>query len=182
MNEPPPEAYGRVTNPERFAPLIPAAEALIADLKHRFEVTVTRGPATRGRSSKVVPVESVRITPAHSDQAPLTITFTSFPGLYLEAGAWQHISLPSCGCDACDEKVEDVLRELAEYSEALTAGQLSERITGRIRPMLEHSWQGEGWGQSGKTSLHASRAAELRNAELQPPADGRWRPWTPKQP
>ncbi|WP_390892573.1 DUF6226 family protein [Prescottella equi] len=82
------------------------------------------------------------------------MTCTSFRGLYLEEVAWQHISLRSCGCDGCDERIEDVLRELAEYSEALTAGQLIERITGRIQP--EYSWEGEGWGRSGRTTLSAS--------------------------
>lgn len=47
VEDPPAEAYGRVTNPERFAPLIPAAEDLITNLEHRFEVTVTHGPAPR---------------------------------------------------------------------------------------------------------------------------------------
>ncbi|ABG99501.1 hypothetical protein RHA1_ro08457 (plasmid) [Rhodococcus jostii RHA1] len=64
------------------------------------------------------------------------------------------------------------MRELAEYSEALTAGQLSERITGRFRPILEHSWDGEGWVRSGETRLSAARAAELRARPVQP-AD-RW--------
>lgn len=70
------------------------------------------------------------------------------------------------------------MRELAEYSEALTAGQLSERITGRFRPILEHSWDGDGWRRSGKTSLSASRASELRATPVQPPTDGHWRPWS----
>lgn len=180
VEEPPEEAYERVTNPERFAPLIPAAEKLIADLERRFDVTVTRAPAAPWESSTVVPGESVRIVPTRADQAPLTITFTSLPGLYLEAGAWQRISLPACACDGCAEKVADVLRELAEYTDALTAGRLSERITGTVRPVLEHSWEGDGWGRSGKTPVRRSRAAELRAEALQPPADGRWRRWSAK--
>lgn len=178
MDDPPEEAYGRVTNPERFAPLIPAAEELISDLARRFDVTIARDPAAPSKSKTIATLESVRITPIHPDQAPLTITFTSFPGLYLDVGAWQHIALPACGCDACDEDAEDVVRELAEYSEALTAGQLSERITGNLRPLLEHSWDGHGWGRSGKTPLSGERAAELRAAPVQPPQDGHWKPWS----
>ncbi|MFV9460193.1 DUF6226 family protein [Rhodococcus sp. NM-2] len=75
----------------------------------------------------MVTFELVTITPAQRDQAPLTITFTSFPGLYLRAGAWQDFALPACGCDACEEDAEYVLRELAEYAEALTAGLESPR-------------------------------------------------------
>ncbi|MGG7100718.1 DUF6226 family protein [Rhodococcus sp. 24CO] len=178
MDDPPEEAYGRVTNPERFTPLIPAAEELISDLARRFDVTIARDPASPSKSKTIATLESVRITPVHPDQAPLTITFTSFPGLYLDVGAWQHIALPSCGCDACGEDAEDAIRELAEYKEALTAGQLSERITGNLRPMLEHSWKGNGWGRSGNTPLSKERAAELRAGPVQPPADGRWKPWS----
>ncbi|MFC9764183.1 DUF6226 family protein [Rhodococcus jostii] len=141
VEDPPAEACGRVTNPERFATLIPAAEDLITNLERRFEVTVTRGPAPPSKSRTVGLVKLVEITPIRVAQAPLAITFTSFPGLYLDAGAWAHIALPSCGCDVCDEDAEYVLRELAEYYEALTAGQLSERITGRFPPILEHSWK-----------------------------------------
>ncbi|WP_185993096.1 DUF6226 family protein [Rhodococcus sp. KBS0724] len=178
MDDPPEEAYGRVTNPERFAPLMPAAEELIRDLASRFDVTISRGPAAPSKSKTVAILETVRITPARTDQAPLTITFTSFPGLYLDAGAWQHIALPSCGCDACSEDAESTLRELAEYSEALTAGQLSERITGNLRPVLEHSWEGNGWGRSGESSLSREKAANLRAGPVQPPADGRWMTWS----
>ncbi|RZL78835.1 MAG: hypothetical protein EOP32_20930 [Rhodococcus sp. (in: high G+C Gram-positive bacteria)] len=178
MEDPPAEAYGRVTNPARFAPLIPAAEDLIADLERPIEVTVSRGPAPTSESRTVESVELVEITPIRVDQASLAITFTSFPGLYLDAGAWERISLAAFGCDACEEDAEDVLPELAEYSGALTGGQLSERITGGFRPILEHSSDGDGWCRSGKMRLSAARAAELRAEPLRPPPDGRWRPWS----
>lgn len=180
LEDPPEEAYGRVTNPERFAPLIPAAEDLVADLEHRFDVIVTRSAAPPSKSRTVEMMELVRITPVSAAQAPLTITFTSFPGLYLDAGAWVHIALPACGCDACDEDAENGVRALAEYSEALIAGKLSERITGRFRPILEHAWEGDSWSRSCRATLPASRAAELRAKPVQPPPDGRWRPWSPR--
>ncbi|WP_213571341.1 DUF6226 family protein [Rhodococcus sp. USK13] len=172
MENPPEEAYGRVTNPGRFAPLIPAAETLIADLQRRFAVTVTRGPAPPTRSTRVTTLELVEITPAKPDQAPLSITFTSFPGLYLHAGAWQNFSLPACGCDGCDETAEQAVEELADYTEALTAGQLSERLTGQFRPVVEHGWNGEDWARSGTRTVSAGEAKKLRRQLVQPPADG----------
>ncbi|WAM16217.1 DUF6226 family protein [Rhodococcus sp. JS3073] len=181
MEDPPEDAYGRVTNPERFASLIPAAEVLIADLGRRFDVVVDRGPAPPSRSRTVATLELVTITPVQRDQAPLTITFTSFPGLYLRAGAWQDFALPACGCDACEEDAEDVLRELAEYAEALTAGRLSERITGRHRAVLEFSWEGDDWRRHGTTTLSAADVKELRARPVQPPADGHWWPWSPRR-
>ena len=126
MGDPPEDAYGLVTNPERFAPSISAADELIRDLVSRFDVTISRGQAAPSKSKSVATLESVLITPVRRDQSPLTIT-------------------------------ESTLRELAEYSEALTAGQLSEHVTSTLRPVLEHSWEGNDWGR-------------------QPPRDGRWRP------
>ncbi|WP_373560126.1 DUF6226 family protein [Rhodococcus sp. ACS1] len=116
------------------------------------------------------------ITPAQRDQAPLAITFTLFPGLYLRAGAWHDFALPACGCDACDEDAEYVLRELAENTEALTAGRLSERITGRPRAVLEFSWEGDDWSRRGMRRLSVADVNQLRARPVQPPADGNWRP------
>ena len=178
MEDPPDEAYERVTNPERFAPLVPAAENLVADLERRFEVIVTRGSAVGWLSSDVQPVESIWITPRLADQAPLTITTTSLPGLYLDVGAWQHIAFPGCACDACDEHVEDAVRELEMYCTALAEGRLSERVVGGLRPRLEHVWGGENWSSSGKLFVSRRRAAELRGTDVQPPEDGHWRSWS----
>ncbi|CRK51949.1 conserved hypothetical protein [Rhodococcus sp. RD6.2] len=181
MEGPPQEAYGRVTNPQRFAPLIPAAEELVADLELRFEVTVTREPAVPRRASSTVrTIESIRLIPPDPDQAPLTITTTSFPGLYLDVGAWQHIALPACGCDTCDEQVEDAVEDLVKYCTALAGGKLSERINVAQRT-LEHTWDGDDWGRSGSQSLSPQREAELRARPVIPPQSGHWRPWLIKK-
>lgn len=180
MEDPPEDAYGRVTNPERFAPLIPAAEDLIVDLERRFIVTVSRGSAPPTKSQTVATLEQVKIVPAHADQATLALTLTSFPGLYLRAGAWTEVALPHCGCDACAETAEQLREELIECAEATAAGHLRERITGRFDPVFEHAWEGDGWGRSDKSWISASEAAQLRAQPVQPPVDGRWRPWSPR--
>ncbi|SNT00503.1 hypothetical protein SAMN05421642_10838 [Rhodococcoides kyotonense] len=173
VEDPPEEAYGRVTNPERFAPLVPAAEELIADLQRRFDVTVTLGPGATDRE-----LRTMKVTPTQPDQAPLTITVTSFPGVYVAAGAWQQIALPACGCDACDEDADDAVQVLHEYCTAVVEGQLFERITGRR--ILEHTWKGADWSRSGKRPLSRQRAAALRSKAVQPPSGGHWRPWSVK--
>lgn len=179
MEDPPEEAYGRVSNPQRFAPLLPAADTLVADLVERFEVTVTRGPATPRPASAIQPIDSIRITPPYPDQAPLTITTTSFPGLYLEVGAWQHIALPACGCDACDEQVDDAVEDLIKYCTAAAEGRLYEHVDG-LRGVLEHAWDGDGWSSRGTRTLSPHHVSELRAGAVQPPADGHWRPWPRK--
>ncbi|NMN97170.1 DUF6226 family protein [Antrihabitans stalactiti] len=159
MEDPPDEAYERVTNPERFAPLLPAAENLVADLERRFEVIVTRGSAVGWLSSDVQPVESIWITPRLADQAPLTITTTSLPGLYLDVGAWQHIAFPGCACDACDEHVEDAVRELEMYCTALAEGRLSNALLGDCGP---------DWNTSGEARIGAAAASCSCLGDAQP--------------
>jgi hypothetical protein len=50
---PPPEAYTRVTNPERFQPLHSFTEGLVARLEARFDVERTEGygPGRRDRTN-----------------------------------------------------------------------------------------------------------------------------------
>jgi hypothetical protein len=43
IDDPPPEAYSRVTNPERFAPLHRFAERLLDSLETDFDVTRAEG-------------------------------------------------------------------------------------------------------------------------------------------
>src|SRR5690606_1283273 len=63
-NHPPEEAYGRVTNPERFQPVVDAALALIDDLTVRYQVVRSSGissvdfPTLEG-----APLDTVRLTP-----------------------------------------------------------------------------------------------------------------------
>lgn len=176
MEDPPETVYGRVRTPQRFAPLIPAADTLVADLAERFEVMVTRGRATARPVSKVQPIETIWVTPPHADQASLTITITSFPGLYLDVGAWQHLALPACGCDVCDEQVHDVVEDLVKYCTAVAEGRFSERID-VLRRVLEHAWDGDGWSSRGTRTLSERRMSTLRAGAVQPPPDGHWRPW-----
>jgi hypothetical protein len=176
----PEAAYGRVTNPQRFEPLIAAGRALVADLERRFEVTVTHSvPPQATESTAVTVVDIVHINPALADQAPLTIAFTSFPGLYLDIGAWEHVALPSCGCDACDEDASSTLASLSRYCEATAAGQLSERISGGTSPTLKLSWKGDDWASSTARPLF-TEVTELQAHSIQPPTDGRWQPWSPR--
>jgi hypothetical protein len=156
--------------------LIPAADTLVADLAERFEVTVTRAPAAPRRISKVQPIETIQLSPPHTDQAPLTITTTSFPGPSLDVGAGQHLALPACGCDACDEQVQNLVEDLVKYCKAVAEGRLSERID-VLRGVLEHAWDGDDWSSCGTRTLTKRRVSELRAGAVQPPPDGHWRPW-----
>lgn len=117
--------YERVTNPERFAPLHEAAHELIADLRKRFDVEVTAvAPETSDLTGGVL--ETLRVIPRGSG-APVTITFTGFPGLHVRFGAEHTEAFPPCGCDACDEQPGQLAESLREKIECVAQGRFSER-------------------------------------------------------
>lgn len=119
-----PEDYARVTNPGRFAVLHDAAEKLLDELTDQY--TVERREAKEPLGSALH--RTVRLVPRTPAAAPLAITFTDFPSIVLRLGRWYEESLPSCGCDACDEQPDHLVTELRTQSLALVEGGLWERV------------------------------------------------------
>ncbi|MEW5013803.1 DUF6226 family protein [Clavibacter michiganensis subsp. michiganensis] len=87
------DAYTRVSRLERFAPL------------------------------HAVAVRSVRLAPRDVNGRTLTLEYTAFPGVLLHSGGRIAEAFPQCGCDACDDRWEDVADSLEE-AVLLAAGQL----------------------------------------------------------
>ena len=124
------EAYGRVTNPERFLVVVDAARRLIAELARDYEVVVTHGTAaedfpTREDGTAV----TTRIKPTVG--APLRILITDFPGVDMRFGRWGHDWFPSCGCDACDEDPDELIAEMKGLVDAVTGGRYFEELRRR---------------------------------------------------
>jgi hypothetical protein len=127
--EPPPEAYSRVTNPERFAVLHRAAEELLDRLEREYQVNRTEGVDVDPTLYGGRPLDRVvRLTPSAGDGAPLTIGFTSFPGLSVRYGYYLVSGLPGCGCDACDEDRAALSEELTKRAGFLAEGRYKEEI------------------------------------------------------
>ena len=117
-------AYGRVTNPERYAPLHRAAAVVIAELQRAFDVAVAEVEPEQGGSGPAV-ISAWRLTP-NNDGARVTVTLTQFPGLYLRVGEWHDEAFPTCGCDACDELPGELAEDLREKLWAVAQGQFRE--------------------------------------------------------
>ncbi|MDA1128514.1 MAG: DUF6226 family protein [Chloroflexi bacterium] len=95
---PPPEAYSRITNPERFAPVPEFAGELLNRLEAEFAVERTEGYGLDPElESGELARPGVRLTPADADAAPIIIIFTAFPGLRVRFGRWYTNPFPSCG-------------------------------------------------------------------------------------
>lgn len=123
---PPDWAYGVTSNLDRFAPLHQVAAALVDHLVRDFQVAASdaRDDAWTLESEPPDFVRSVRLVPGGTDGEPMTIVFTSFPGVVIYAGSRFPRGFPACGCDACDDAVDDVADSLEERVLALASEEL----------------------------------------------------------
>ncbi|MDG3014356.1 DUF6226 family protein [Speluncibacter jeojiensis] len=179
MEDLPDDAYGRITNTQRYAVLHTAAEELVSDLTARFACSVERGPggAEHFPRPHVHPYRYIQFVPDARDAAPIVFGFSDFPRIFLRAGAWAFKGFPACGCDACDEDPEDLIDDLRDVVLAVTERGLAEQISGRLRSWRSTTWTTATRMGSSREALAGDVARELRSRPLQPPADG-WQPWT----
>lgn len=172
--EPLPEEYGRVTNAERFAPVVAAARAEIARLVDLYDVVVTEGPGCDGElEARELVVSVFRLTPARVDAAPLTFAFTSFPGVHMRHGRWHTTAYPHCGCDACDDDVDQLVEGMLEEIRCLVGGRFEESLTRGLHPRLRHTFRSGTMSKSTESSLSRSAARRLGR-----PRRMTWSAWT----
>ncbi|WP_189080393.1 DUF6226 family protein [Mangrovihabitans endophyticus] len=119
------EQYSHATDPSRYAVLHDAADQLLDELTDRF--MVERREAKKPLAEGPL-VRTVRLIPRSPAAAPLSIAFTEFPSLMMRFGRWYDLSLPQCGCDACDEDPVELIGEMRTQIEALAEGGLWERV------------------------------------------------------
>lgn len=146
---PPPEAYSRVTDPERFRPLHAVIETLLAELDSSFDVERTDGYGLDEElEASALARPTVRLIPRDARAAPLVVAFTTFPGIRLRAGHWCTEVFPPCGCDACSETADDEALRLQEMVDNVVAGRFREGIS---VPLIGDGWQEwEMWSHRGR--------------------------------
>ncbi len=98
MGHPPEDTYSVTRHPARFAPLLDVSRALVTHITKAYEVDVV---------SSHEPLAVTRLTPRNPEAAPLVIIETAFPQVEVRAGAAGLERFPQCGCDACDEDLEE---------------------------------------------------------------------------
>ena len=180
---PPPEAYSRVTDPERFRPLHAVTVSLLAELEAEFDVRRTDGYPLDGElEASQLARPSVRLTPDDTRAAPLLVAFTTFPGIRLRAGHWLADSFPSCGCDACDETADAEALRLRELVDAVVSGRFREELSlpPIPVPLIGDGWQRwEIWSERGRRS--SSQRVEAKRARAMLASVGRptieWAAW-----
>ena len=167
VREPLPDAYGRITNPRRFATLIASTEELLDRLERLYQVERHAGHNLDPDLVASIPggaTRVVRIAPARGGGAPLVVAFTDFPGVRVRFGRWHIEAFPVCGCDACDEQPGELADDLAAKVDALGAGRFSEQLSLFRRPGLSYSFgDGSGWSRSARREvLSLGRPQRLR--------------------
>jgi hypothetical protein len=120
---------------------------------------------------------TIKVLPRTPDAAPLTFTFTPFPGVFVGAGRWAVDAFPPCGCDACDETFEEEAERLSWFVDQVTAGRFMEAVdaSGSGDPVVR-TWVGLGTGEirGGGAVIDPTEArALLERGE----ARIDWRPW-----
>jgi hypothetical protein len=168
--------YSQATKQQRFAVLHEAAETLLEELAARYTVErrESKEPLAPGGDGPIV--RTVRLVPRTPAAAPLSVAFTEFPSVILRLGRWYEQSLPSCGCDACDENPDDLVTELRVQAAALVEGGLWERVHRR----LTTSWSetrliGPDFNTSQQAPLEPSAARAARREGFA--AAVQWAPW-----
>jgi Family of unknown function (DUF6226) len=173
---PPPEGYSRVTNAERFRPLHRFALERLEELQSKF--AVQRAEVDVPDPDIKVPLArpSIRLEPRQAGAAPIVVSFTTFPGLYVRCGRWLLEAFPSCGCDACDETLEGEEERFLELVENVVAGRFHESITIPLLRAPSHQWLL--WSpksrRAGRRQLTRKRAREL---VARGPRSFQWTPW-----
>ena len=180
--DPPDEAYSRVTNPERFQPLHDAATELLDRLEREFAVERVEGldaDDELGRES--LARHPIKLVPQDPQAAPIVVAFTEFPGVHFRFGSWRTEPFPNCGCDACDEKPDELIEAMTRMVEAVVSGGFREAI--RVPPLLGGGWResefrfndGHGGFSRSRSLVPRSRALEMTGGE--PYVTLEWKPW-----
>ena len=127
--EPDPEAYSRVTNPERFLSLHTFAIVLLDRLTLEYEVARTDAFTLM---PNMTPFDQARtpvtLAPVAPEAAPVAIAFTTFPSLVVRYGKWSAMAFPNCGCDACGATAEREGEQLEELVGDVVAGRFREEL------------------------------------------------------
>lgn len=179
MEGPPEEAYSRLTEPERFMPMLEWALEVVARLEQEYEVTREEGDGMDAELEyRALARPTIKLTPLLASCAPFTIALNDFPGLAVRAGRWGTDWFPSCGCDACDEMPDEEFERFEMLLSAVVAGRFRESLSlgpnGEGWSQVEH-WSDRGFSSSGGSRLTREETVQILNGK--PEFIVEWLPW-----
>ena len=153
------DSYSRVTNPQRFAPLITVTEALTTHVESEYQVRCT----TEGLVTVLDPGPTAASLRFDVDPVGFFVRVT--------AGPVAKFVFPGCACDACDETATPVADDLEATVFAVVAGQLRQRVERRgLVIEIGGSRESSSW-----TLLDRGERRRIRRLLRDTP--DRWDPW-----
>jgi len=168
LRKPPPDdAYGRVTNPERYRRLHAVGDAVVADLVANFVVAVDDTPDVLPECLGNADLGRCVVVTPEGAGAPITVGWTTFPGVVVAHGWWSYDTFPGCGCDACDEDPAELERMMKQRVDDITAGLFQEHLTLDLRRGHEFP-DSSGWTQLTPDQVPPGAVPGMRSS---------WKPW-----
>lgn len=168
--EPPLEAYGRVSDAERFRILHGQVYEVILDLARRYAVEPSMDPSVWRQECHT---EELRLTPEADGAAELSFSLTDFPGAAVRFGRWHEELYPWCGCDACDDDPELLMEDLRCKVGSLVNGRFAEHVRAGLNPRFSYDF-GHGRGSRGIDRRTARERLRRHRRRTE------WRAWTPR--
>ncbi len=178
---PPEEAYSRVTEPERFAPLHDWALDTVARLERDYEVIRVEGVGLdHDLERSQISRPTIKLTPLQDSGAPATIVFTDFPGLAVRMGRWFTDWFPSCGCDACDEMPDGVFEEFTRLVRCVVSSGFRESLylLPRGDGRCTREFRSDEYHRSGGSRVSRDEARSILSDQDEIVLE--WTPWQPK--
>ncbi len=187
---PPERTYSRTRHPERFAPLVEVADALISHLEATYDVDVRRTDGLpedapealrRFEHGDLRIVRATTLLPRHDASAPLVIAETSFPSIVVSMGAAGLERAPDCGCDACDESLEASADELERLVFSVVEGHYQERYTWTDGiEIIIGGADGASYNRQPRHAADKERVDALKQSQRERHGE-RWLPWPPRR-
>ena len=171
----PDDTYSVTAHPERFAPLVEVARAIIEHLTATYDVSRTDTNELNG-------VTRVRLVPRVPSAAPLEFTFHPDPRVNVIAGINTDVGW-FCPCDHCDEDVQVLVGVLEQEISAVVEGKFREWLNdpeqgyGGNDLFLAYKFRtADGVGRGGSGSVGDRGRPDLRTRFKDVPPQ--WAPWT----
>lgn len=152
----------------------------MAHLVRTYDVERTDldGPATARRFRPVGTTydRGVVLTPRSPDAPSLAVAWTDFPGVAVRAGVAYEDRVPVCGCDACDEGLEDAAAQLEEHVLAVVEARFREQVSATVVSYAVSDRTGG--GESGRSYPQTPPEGWEQRAQTLAGLPGEtWQPW-----
>jgi hypothetical protein len=158
-----------------------AAASLLERLASEYDVVATSEfVPTPDMTSFAHARQPATLTPRSPTAAPVSVAFTTFPGLVVRFGYWTATRFPVCGCDACAPSADDEYAKLEQMVRDVVSGHFEEELRVPLIGDARIRWSFGQRASGGQfsSSEHVLPRSHARALRADRPTSVRWQPWT----